>query len=906
MASERETRKEIDKQLKQAGWDKGNGAYIKEEVNTVKSDFVNKDFVLFDGKVEKGVDKFIDYLLLADDHSPLAIIEAKEFSKNPEKGRIQARTYAIDIENQTGTKPQIFLTNSEKWIYIDQNGLERQVSGIFSQDDLKRRAELHKAERDPSTIHINEKIVDRPKTILNLRKLSEHFAKRHRKALVQMATGTGKTRLAMGLIDLLINANKVRNVLFIADRIALADQANSDGFKKYFKEPIRELHREGFSTDQRLYTTTVQTLIGKGKERMFQKFSPGYFDLIIFDEAHRSLYDKNNTIFKYFDAIKIGLTATPKDVDDKNTYKLFDCEDGKPTVDYSYQEAINDQVLVPYEAQVIETEVLGLGIEGKKLTPELKAQLRAQGVDPEHFDVKGKDFDRVFMDDKTNELIIREYIDRCYKSEDNLPCKTIFFCASQKHANFVKRIFTKLYPNLSSQVQVITSDEYRAIDEILRFKNSNEPRIALSVGMLDTGVDIPEVCNLVFVKPVYEKTRFWQMIGRGTRNINACKHPEWLPERQKQNFRVLDFAIGGHSNIKYHKFSESKKSSESKSMATKIFLERVNLLNSELDEKQKKLIVEKILTDLKALDEDSFIVREKLTLLRKVKQTFELEKYIKELNEEIAPLLILKESQNANSLSFILQAERLFGYILKENTEKIEKVKLYVQEQIQNILRKENLNEIKDKKEQLIEVLQETFWDNLTFEKVEFLVKEIAPLMKYYEQLPKGHVQIDMTDKILTVEKIGFDFGEDKLVEFKDKNPILKKIKSGEGITSNELLTLEKELTKLKPAYTIENVQKNLKKDFLTFIHEIIGLTSTYDPKNQIEKEFDKHIIQNNEYSSQQIEFLQVLKKVFANRKHIELTDFAKEPLSNERPLDIFQTEELEKILTKINKIKMK
>jgi type I restriction enzyme, R subunit len=531
--SEKETRKEIDKQLDKIGWFK---KYIKEEVNSVKSDFISKEYV--EGKkdeIEKGVDRFIDYLLLSENNEPLAVIETKKFSKNPEKGRIQARSYAKDIELQTHEKIPIFLTNSRKWLLIDENGIEREISEPFTQEDLMRRKQLFKNEKDLTKISINNKIVDRPKIILNLKILAEHIEKGHRTALVQMATGTGKTRLAMALIDMLDKANKIRNVLFLADRIALANQASSDGFKKYFREPVHEINIKGFTKNARFYTTTIQTLIGKknGKE-LYKKFGSGFFDLIIFDEAHRSLYDKNNLVHKYFDAIKIGLTATPREEETKNTYDLFDCQNNKPTVEYEYNEAVNDKILVPYAGQIIETEVLSLGIKGKELTSDLQAQLRRQEIEPEPIELTGKQFDYVFMDEKTNELIVTEFLKRCYRSEENLPCKTIFFCASQKHSEHIKRIFGKLAPKLSNNVQVIISDYYRAQDEVQRFKLDSEPRIALSVGMLDTGIDIPEVCNLVFVKPIYSGIRFWQMLGRGTRNFNACKHAEWLPNLQKK------------------------------------------------------------------------------------------------------------------------------------------------------------------------------------------------------------------------------------------------------------------------------------------------------------------------------------------------------------------------------------
>jgi type I restriction enzyme R subunit len=489
--------------------------------------------------------------------------------------------------------------------------------------------------------------------------LSEHFADGHRKALVQMATGTGKTRVAMAITKLLINANMVRNVLFIADRTALVNQAESRGFKQFFTEPVWDLRKE-FSTSARLYVSTVQTLMSPKRAPLHRKFSPGFFDLIIFDEAHRSYYDKNNVIAQYFDAFKMGLTATPREHETKNTYDLFECEHGTPTVDYSYDEAVRDGVLVLYKAEIIETKVLSLGIVGTELSKGLKDQLRRQEADPELAEFTGSQFDRVFMDDKTNELIVREFMSRCYKSDEGKPCKSIFFCASQRHAKRMKAIFGKLFPYLSSDVQVITSEMARADDEVRRFQLQSEPRIALSVGMLDTGVDAPEVCNLVFVKPVFSHIRFWQMVGRGTRNLAACEHPEWLPNREKRDFLILDFAIGGHSNVKYHEFEVTTEKEPGTDVITRIFENRVRLLEKPLDSDQKNLISEKIITALDDLDEDSFIVRERLPVIRKLKQnSFELEKYVNELLKEITPLMILNLGTNPTVSAFILQTERL-------------------------------------------------------------------------------------------------------------------------------------------------------------------------------------------------------------------------------------------------------
>jgi len=905
LISENQTRKEfIDPVLNKMGWLKN---YIKEEVNSVKSDFNQKHFVLFNiNNIERGIDKYIDYVLLDEDYTVLAVIESKRFSIDEEKGRIQARTYSKDIERQVNRKIPIFLTNGTTWRFIDEDGIERKVSGPFTQEDLKRRSDLYNQKRDPRNVNIDSRIIDRPRNFQIVRILSEHFSQGHRKALVQMATGTGKTRVAMAIIKLLINANMIRNVLFVADRIPLVNQAKSNGFKQFFTEPVADL-REGFTTSARLYVSTIQALMSGYPKKLFEKFSPGFFDLIVFDEAHRSIYDKNNLINEYFDAIKIGLTATPREHETKNTYDLFDCEHDKPTVEYSYDEAVSDKVLVPYNAEIIDTKVLSLGIKGGELTRSLKDQLRRQEENPDYVEYTGSQFDKVFMDDKTNELIIREFMSLCYKSDEGKPCKSIFFCASRRHANHMKDIFGKLFPNLSSDVQVITSSMDRAEDEVLRFQLQSEPRIALSVGMLDTGVDIPEVCNLVFVKPVFSHIRFWQMVGRGTRNLSACKHPEWLPDREKKDFKIFDFKIGGHSNIKYHEFKVSEVRKPQMDVIARIFENRVELLKKQLDENQKKIVSGKILEPIESLDRESFIVREKLPVIYEIERnSFNLEKYVDALKKEISPLMILNQGANPNVSSFILNTEKLFGYVLDRDLDKIEKIKQYVQEMAGNILQKDNLNEIKNNKDKIMRALQDEFWEDLTFNDVEFMVRELAPLMKYYEPDKRKIVQIDAPDLVLSREKYEKEIKEDtRLIEFLDKNPFTKKIKSGEGITSSELKQLEAQLAELRPEMTIENIQKYQKKDFVVFLHEIMGLTQDNNPVELIELKFEEFIIKNNDYNSKQLEFLELLKKVFAARKYIELSDLAKPPLSEEHPSDYFQIGELKRIIAKCNTIKV-
>lgn len=908
--SEKETREQIiDPILERVGWRKD---YVKEEINPVKSNFVTKEFNFDKDNIERGTDMFIDYLLLAEDNSPAAIIEAKRTSVTVKKGEIQGRTYRAEIEKQIGKKIPIFLTNGEKWYYIDEKDRRREVPLPFNQGDLHRRAHQAEREKDPTGMKINPQIVDRDRSVEAVKVVLEHFKEGHREALINMATGTGKTRVAMAIIDTLMKANYVRNVLFVVDRISLANQAKENGFKEFFPgEPVCELNVEGYSGSARLYVSTVQTLMSEQKPRgrFYEKFGTGAFDLIVYDEAHRSYYDRNHDVLKYFDAIKLGLTATPRSGKDggKNTFELFGCGD-EPTYKYDYDSAVGDDVLAPYSAEVIETKILTLGIAGNKLNSDLQQALKKQEEDPDDFQTPGARFEKLFTDAKTNELIVREFMERCYKTEDGIPCKTIFFCASVKHAESLKNIFDKCYPILAKEIRVITSDKARYMDEVRRFKKNSTPRIALSVGVLDTGVDIPEIMNLVFVKPVFSYIRFWQMLGRGTRNLNSCKHKEWLPHPEdiakKDNFLILDFMFGDHSNVGYHELDRTREKAKGVDTKTRIFLEQVDMLEKGLDEGEKLVIESEIRKAVKAIDADSPFVLEKKGMIKKVvSKKFDLKEHVKELREEIAPLLIYSKSENLKVYSFISKCVKLFDAIKEDDKDKIGKIEKDLKKRVNNVWEKQ-LEVVRTKDEDIKKVLGDGFWGDMTFEDVDFLIREIAQLMIYYEKDRKKMLRIDAPDIVLNVEKIEHKIEENPEIL---EDPLFEKIRQEKGVTSAELLEIEKKLTSLNPAWTIENIQNIRKVDFILFLRGLLNITDLPDPEEMIKNEFDKFVMGRNEhYNSEQLKFLRLLEQVFVRTKHIELRDFARHPLTEERPLDKFDKEQLISIVDKCNGLRWK
>src|SRR3989344_5340670 len=749
--SEKETRERIiDPWLKDSGnWKE---EYILREVNSVKSVFKIKKYEIKKGEgKEEG--RFIDYVLLDEHKNPLAIIEAKRFSLDAEKGSIQATTYQKDIEAQIKFAVPIFLTNGQKWFFKEKGYPTREISSPFSQKDLQRRTQLAKERQKLSNIGISSKIVDRSRNVEAVKQILDHLEKGNRKALINMATGTGKSRVAIAILDALIRARYIQNVLFVVDRISLGRQAYND-FDSYLRgEPKTILNEFGdFEMDKRMYITTVQTLKSKRAEGGFklQNFTPGFFDLIIFDEAHRSYYDPERLLFKYFDAIQIGLTATPSKNLGHDTFDLFDCTRDEPTVKYDYVEAVRDGVLVPYDAQIISTKVLELGIKGMELDNELKTELIKQDEDPDHFQVPGTRFEKYFTDRKTNELIVMEFMDRCYKTEDDKPCKTIFFCVNVTHAEKLKKRFDKLYPNLCDDVSIIVSKKDRYMDEVNRFIKDPSPKIALSVGVLDTGIDLPELMNLVFVTPVFSHIRFWQMLGRGTRSLSACMNRNWLPVEEginvKDDFKIFDFKFGEFSNIKHHQLKTSDKARISEDIKIKIFNKEVDLLKKNLSDQEKAIIENRIIESVNKIDQRSFIVKPKVEIIRKVvSKKFDLQDYIKQLKEDIAPLIRFSDFGDGRVQTFISHCVDLFSYVKDGDTESLLQEQDFLLERIETVW-SSNLQAVRQKHEQIMRVMQDKFWSELTFADIDFLIREIAPLMKYYEPERKKIVRVDAPD----------------------------------------------------------------------------------------------------------------------------------------------------------------
>ena len=569
-------KKYIDVDLKQLGWKfDGNEADVWEEYEV-------------DGMAgvlgQKG---YVDYVLFGKDGLPLAVVEAKRSSKDPNIGRKQAVLYADCLEKKFGRRPMMFTTNGfDTFFWDDQTSPQRRVSEVFSKEDLQRLMNRRTERKPLNEISISDKITDRYYQKEAIRAVCDHIEQGFRKNLLVMATGTGKTRTASSLTDVLSRGGYVTNILFLADRTALVKQAKDD-FKNYLPDmSLCNLCSSKDDKTARIVFSTYPTMLNaidecKTKDGL-PLFTPAHFDLIIVDESHRSIFKKYRAIFEYFDAYLVGLTATPKTDVDRNTYDFFEMEHGIPTYAYDYETAVNeDHVLVPYYNYEVKTKFLEEGITYDDLSEEDKERYEddfaEDGQMPDF--IPSTALNKFVFNETTVDIVLQDLMERGIKVEGgDLIGKTIIFAQNKKHAEFILDRFNKLYPQYQGKLaqRVICDDSYAqtVIDD---FKQSQkEPRIAVSVDMMDTGIDVPECVNLVFFKKVRSKTKFWQMIGRGTRlapNL-ICADGMNGEYTGKKYFMIFDYC----GNFEYFRQKPNGfEGKDTKSLSENIFGKKIRL-----------------------------------------------------------------------------------------------------------------------------------------------------------------------------------------------------------------------------------------------------------------------------------------------------------------------------------------
>jgi type I restriction enzyme R subunit len=551
-----------------------------------------------------------DYCLYDYAGNVLAVNEAKRCCRSPRNADEQLRHYVTEIAKRQSYAPFGFMSNGrEIWFWEVGQANPRQIAGFFSPEDLQRLLFLRQHQHPLESVSINTAIVDRPYQHESIRRVCETFAAKRRRALLVMATGTGKTRVTMALIDVFLRAHQAQTILFLADRDALVDQALTDGFKAHLpNEPRDRIYTWNVDKTKRLFVATEQTL-----SLCYEKFSPGFFDLIVFDEAHRSIFKRFAEVIEYFDARMIGLTATPANFIDRDTFRVFGCDTKIPTFLYEYPLAVKEKFLVDFSLYQAQTGFQRKGVKGADLTEEDRNTLIEQGIDPDALDYSGSEIEVEVSNKDTLRKQWEEIMEACIKDQSGqFPGKTIVFAMTKAHAERIREVFEEMYPQHVGMAQVITSSTERVRDGsygdglITKFKKNDLPRFAISVDMLDTGIDVPEVVNLIFMKPVQSRIKLWQMIGRGTRNQEACKFFDRLPDGKKTEFKIIDFWQND-----FNKKADDKIPVEIPVLVS-IFNTRLKLLENQLATPATDVYVQTVL-DLRQMmnriPQDSFPVR---------------------------------------------------------------------------------------------------------------------------------------------------------------------------------------------------------------------------------------------------------------------------------------------------------
>ena len=903
----------IDKELERRGWNLNDKSQVEEEYLIRFSKSETNEVIN---------DRFIDYLLYDNVGDPIAIVEAKKWSRNPYEGKKQAEEYADYIKQKTGKDCFIFLTNGEEYWFWNRPEPYRTVMGFFTQDELMRRRKQNESSHDPATMKINEKIIDRPYQIEAVKRVVEGLAKNKRKFLLVLATGTGKTRIAMAIIDLLINAEKIHKVLFLTDRIALRDQAYGDlgnsGFKQFFlHESKKKILSSSFDQDSKLYASTLQTMV-----EIYKDISPGYFDLIISDESHRSIYGKWNETLSYFDAIQIGLTATPAESIDKNTFNQFACYNGIPTFNFSYDDALNSvpKYLAQFRVLMAQTNFQVKGIKPGDIPLQIRKKYVEQGIPLEDLSFEGTDIGKSVMNTGTDDAMVREFMEMSLKDHTGVaPGKTIIFAISKRHAQGLLNSFNRLFPEYGGKLaETIYSGMERPRDLIKGFTKNDYPRVAISVDMLDTGVDVPEVVNLVFAKPVFSKIKFWQMIGRGTRPDFVCEHKEWLPEEKKDHFLIIDH----WNNFQYFNISpEGRKEYLSEALPVRLFKTKLNklkhftMLEDEENSEKMKTEIESL---IKSLPSDSVTIKENK---RKIEHVFEdnfwdniAENPGEHLKDQIAPLFKYLSNTNVDEMAFQLKTQQLGLAILKNDQKSFKRLQKSIANDINSL--PETLTVVKEKLEDKRKVLSEKFWKDIQYDDAQYIEDTFTPIIKNRSKDSRQVIELELDD-IIAQQKIIRNIDvppsefvkeyranvEETIRKLAVDNPTISKIMEGKDISDEEIMDLEHALVSVRDDFdteTFRTVFRQPQGTFIQFIRFILGLYEFPSFEQEVGLAFDTFIKERSEYTSDQIRFLRTMKTVMARKGKLELKDLYELPFTrfgSGAATRLFSEEDIEDIL---------
>lgn len=833
--SEKDTRKHyIDLYLREAGWQ------VIDKENTILPAKAGIE-IKVSGMPNREEIGFVDYVLYGNDARPIALVEAKKTSVSPMKGKEQALLYAQCMQKQYGYLPIVYYTNGYQIWIIDQLGYpSRQVFGFHSVKEL----EYLKQNRNRGQItdlNIKQDITDRPYQKMAITSVCEAFNRNRRKALLVMATGTGKTRVAISLVELLQRNRWIKNILFLADRTALVTQAKRNFNKLLPDYTISVLSDKDKKPDlnARLVFSTYQTMInlidGDSKE-----FGVGRFDLIIIDEAHRSIFNKYRAIFTYFDSLLVGLTATPRDEIERSTYSTFDLEEGKPTFHYEIEEAVRDKYLVGYTVLDRTTKFLKQGVKYSELSEDEKEQYESLFLTPEGdlpTELSGDDFFKKIYNDNTVDLVLQTLMNEGLRIEGGEKIgKTIIFAFNHVHAELIVKRFEKLYPELGSEYCKLIDNYVTYAQNIIDTFSVREkmPQIAVSVDMLDTGIDVPDVVNLVFFKRIYSKIKFIQMIGRGTRKSDDI----FGAKKHKELFYIFDFC----DNFSYFEMNpEGRQVNQGYSLTQKIFQLKLDLL-FELQKQEHQLsdyhkeyylqIKDELFKIVRNFNRDRILVRDKLPIVDKythsVKWDYISKFDLQELKHHLT-LLVDMDGDIESAKSFDL---KVFYVMLSLLSDEIIAKKAIGQivRMSQVLLERLTIPQVASKKELLLQVITQTYWNQISIERLEHLRSELRYLIQYITE-PKGLYSTDFKDDLIDqgnkdVNIQDFKTYEEKVIDYilrNSGNETIIKIKMLDKLESKDLKELERILwEELGTEEDYFGVTKE--ENLAVFIRSIVGI----------------------------------------------------------------------------------
>ena len=884
--SEYETRKKyIDLELKLAGWDFDTN--ITEELKLT-------------GMPNNKNEGYADYVLFGKNGLPLAVVEAKRTSVDPRVGQNQAKLYADCIENEYHQRPVIYYTNGfEIYMWDDKNYPPRKVSGFYTQDELQLLVNRRTSKQNLEHVYVQDKITNREYQLEAIKSVCETFDEGHRKALIVMATGTGKTRTAISIVDVLSDKEWVKNVLFLADRTVLVKQAKNN-FTKLLPNmsTCNLLSTTDNPEESRIVFSTYQTMmhaidVTKNKEGN-KLFTPGHFDLIIVDEAHRSIYKKYQAIFEYFDGLVVGLTATPRNDVDRNTYRFFEIENDVPTFAYEYEKAVKEGYLVDYHVIKTSTDFMDRGIKYSELSEQEKEEYENTFTDEEDNmpeEIESSAINAWLFNRDTIKKLLEVLMEKGLKVKggDELG-KTIIFARNHKHAQKIVDTFNELYPEYRGEFAKLVDNQVKYNETIIDEFSTKEkwPQIAVSVDMLDTGVDVPEILNLVFFKPVKSKIKFWQMIGRGTR---LCKDLFGVG-LDKKEFYIFDYC----KNFEF--FSVNPKGIETNnviSLTERIYGYKLDLIvelqnmKYQSDEKYceyRKTLIKEFIEEIKNLNKDSFMVKNKIHYI----ELYSKEKtwvYIStidlmDIKENLIPLFTSiddnEDAKRFDNLMYQLQVKR----IRQDKTNRCENL---IVDTVGELEKLGTVPQIREKQDLILKVAETDYIKEADFWAIEEVRTELRNLIQFIDPYNRPPVYIDIEDTLNDIDEeyvyvsTGNNFTNyrrkvEKFLTGNLENVIVWKIRHNIRLTEQDKENLEKILFE-ELGNNKEYAQNFGDTNIIKAVRNIVGLD-----KSVVGDIFYKYI-NDNRLNMKQIQFVKLLIDYVIKNGTIDMQKLTEQPFKN-------------------------